>query len=159
MKTAIIGLIIALSVLTGCQTQQMAGATIASQTFVIPDEPDNQAAIVNTHKLFIWDTATGNLANSSTGVVTAACTLAEAAIAIAAHGQSTLVLTATIPALDNSYIYGMAVCQDNAPASGFAELIAGPWLYDPVTNKTYSDTNPIKHGLSGDAVIIRRYAK
>ena len=146
MKTALFAAIIALMLLTGCQATQIAGATIATQTFTLPGSPDDSVALANTQKLFIWDTATGNLAKSDTGVVTSGCTLAEAAIAIAAHGESTLIYTATIPPLDNALNYAMALCTDNAPASGKAGIILGPWRYDPETNNTFSDTNNARNG-------------
>ena len=137
MKKLILPLLL-LSLLVGCQTAPMSGATIASQTFVLPNTP-TVTHDTNTY-LIIYDIATGNMANASTGAVAAGNTWGNCDIATAVHAQNGQVYTATIPALDNSYRYAMAVFSAASPAKTDSPT-DGPWIYDPVLNQTLTDTN------------------
>ena len=121
---------------------RVSASTVALQTFVLPSTSD-VTHMANTY-IILWDIGTGNLVNDA-GIVLAANGWTDGDIATAVHDENGLVWTATIPALDTYYEYGFAVFDSAAPAKTDVPTM-GPFLYDPKTNKVYSDTNPLKGG-------------
>jgi hypothetical protein len=115
-------------------------ATVASQTFVLPST-DTVTHTANTY-IILYDTATGNLVDDN-GAIAAGNTWTGGDIATAVHAQNGLVWTATIPELSTAYEYGMAIFDAASPAKTDVPTM-GPFLYDPVSNKTYTDTNPLR---------------
>ena len=122
-------------------TQQAKADTIPTQTFVLPSSPS--VTYTTTTYILLWDMATGDFVTDSGGAVSAATTWANASIATAAHSLNTEVWTATFPALSTNYKYGMTIWA-GANDSNADTFQAGPFIYDPVNNITFSDTNPIR---------------
>ena len=150
MKNLIIALILTIVMLAGCsQPQQLAGVTSSSQVFVIPITPDYSVTTVADCYIVLYDNATGYLIDGDTGTpaIDTVWNAAGAAIECAAGdvtGAGTNVLTAvcTIPALDTGKQWVMMGFENSTPANTDA-LKFGPWAYDPATNRTYTETNPI----------------
>jgi len=115
-------------------------ATVASQVLVLPSSP-TVTYDASTY-ILIWERSTGNFVDNN-GAIAAGNTWANASIATAPHAQNTEVYTGTIPALDSSKEYVMSIWS-GANDSNADTYQAGPFLYDPVNNITFSDTNPIR---------------
>ena len=142
-KITLIGLICLILALgiTWTVTQQAKATTIASQTFVLPSSPTvtyNAATYI-----MLYDRSTGNLIDGDDGTDNAAWSAVGAAIETAPHATNTEVWTATIPALSSSVEYVMVIWT-GANYAATDTFQAGPFLYDPEQNITYSDTNPIR---------------
>ena len=140
-----IGLILAILLMVGVTwtvTDRAGAATIASQTFVLPSS-SSVTHTTNTY-IILWDKATGNLV-ADAGTIASGNTWTGGDIATAVHAQNGTAWTATIPALDNQYKYVMAIYDAASPAKTDVPTM-GPFLYDPVTNNVYSDTNPMRNG-------------
>ena len=116
-----------------------AKAATSAQTFVLPSSPDITYD-TNTY-IMLYDRASGNLMDDALG--TTGATWAGAAIATAAHGTYTEAWIATIPPLDTNKEYVMVVWSGTNYANTDT-FQAGPWLYDPENNITFTDTNPIR---------------
>jgi hypothetical protein len=116
-------------------------AIIASQTFVLPSS-STVTHTANTY-LVLWDKATGNLVDATTGAVAAGNVWGDCDISTTVHAQNGTVFAATIPALDDSYNYVMAV-YDNATPAKTDVPTAGPFFYSPATNITFTDANPVR---------------
>ena len=140
-----IGLIIAIIVAVGITwtiNQDAKAATVASRTFVLISNT-SVTHTTNTY-LVLWERQTGNIVDKSTGVIAAAEDWADNAITTdGQHGQNTAAWTYTLPALDSNKEYVMGVYSNGTPADDDAPTM-GPFLYDPVNNITFSDTNPIR---------------
>lgn len=133
----------------GCGSGQMrAGATLASQTFVLPSTP-SITYDTNTY-ILLFDMATGDFVTAATGAVSASTAWSAADIATAAHANNTAAYTATIPELSSNYEYIMTVWSGTNYSTSDT-FQAGPWLYDPRTNKTSTDANP----QSGNKVLTQ----
>ena len=127
--------------LTWTITQKAQARTTLAQTFVLPSSPS--VTYDTATYILLWDQATGNFVTQATGVVAAGVTWANADIATAAHATNTEVWTATIPPLNTEIKYGMTIWSgaNNSNADTFQ---AGPFIYDPILNMVFSDTNPIR---------------
>ena len=115
-------------------------AATGAQTFVLPSS-STVTHTANTY-IILWDKATGNLV-ADAGTIAAGNTWTGGDIATAVHAQNGTVWIATIPALDDNYTYVMAIYDAASPAKTDVPT-AGPFLYDPDQNITFSDTNPIR---------------
>ena len=116
---------------------------IPSQTFVLPSSTSVTHS-ANTY-IILWQIETGHLVDATDGTFAVGTTWANAAIEdtlIDPHAENLLVWLATLPALDADIHYGFAVFDAATPA-GTDVPTMGPFLYDPTTNRVYSDTNPI----------------
>lgn len=133
-------LVLSLVLFAGCQSPQIAGAVASSHTFVLPSSSD--VTYDGDTYILLWDKSTGDLVPTAGGAPVAATEWAGADIATAAHAKNTEVYVATIPSLDDTYAYGMTVWS-GTNYSNADTLQAGPFLYDPVMNVVYTDTNPI----------------
>ena len=143
-KIAVYTIITLMSLITVMVIASKAMAAVStelteSQTFVLPSS-SSVTHTANTY-IIIWDTETGNIVDAN-GVTAAGNTWTEGDIATAVHAQNGLVWTATIPALNVNYKYGMAIFDAASPAKDDVPTM-GPFLYDPRENIVYSDTNPI----------------
>lgn len=141
-------LLLLLCLLAGCSTPR-AGATIKSQTYVLPIRLDH--GINTAGDVFaLIETIDGVPVLEATGAVTTySTTFADIAIdgALLESGTNTHNIGFTIPALDSYYSYSIRFCENATPALAtvVADTIAGPFLYDPKTNKVFTDTNPHKN--------------
>ena len=113
--------------------------TTVSQTFVLP----SSSTITHTADTYIilWEAATGNLVNDA-GTIAVANTWTQGDIETTVHNENGTVYTSTIPALDTTKVYSIAVYSNAAPAKTDVPTM-GPFYYDPQTNRVYTDTNPI----------------
>ena len=114
--------------------------TYESRTFVLP----SSATVTHSANTYIilFDIATGDLVNASTGAVASTVTWGDADIATTVHSENGLVYTATLPDLDSQYQYGLAVFDAASPAKTDTPTI-GPIRYDPATGNTYTDSVPV----------------
>ena len=139
-------LFMSILILAGCQSApQLAGATAGTQTFTIPEgSTDDWTAPY----LILWIEGVANapLVHKTTGTPLATNSWANSAIvctdSATGTATNTLCWDCTIPPLDTKYKYGMAILDNASPADSDA-MEAGPYLYDPLTNQVFTDTNPI----------------
>lgn len=142
-KTCFIVMTVLLAFLfTGCGKDFVAGASMEAQTFTLPVGPSKS---YTAPYIILWDVDSGNMVNNTSGVPTLSLAWSSAAITSVLHtdvtigGTNTFVYVFNFPALDSSYTYGLGVF-DGTPASTDL-MVSGPFIYDPRTNRTYSDTN------------------
>lgn len=108
-------------------------------------------AIDNLYVIFV-DTATGYMAHKTTGVAAINTSWANAAVTGASQATTDTALGGTNtqfwvcdpPPLDLSKEWCMMVFENGTPANTDVPIIVV--LYDPVTNKTYTDAVPAAKG-------------
>ena len=115
-----------------------------SRKLVIPKKATD--TYTNPYLVF-FDIDTGDMAHGTNGISAADTTWGNAAIAGALHSATggntnTFVYVFEIPDLDNSLRWAFAMFDNDTPADSDT-VVAGAWLYDPVTGRAFTDTNPL----------------
>ena len=124
-------------------TSREAKAATATQLWTLPSNS------IVTHSattyVVVWERTSGDLVTAADGTTSSAVTWANAALEdptyINVHAQNGLVYRVLIPPLNQSLKYALAIFDAATPAKADVPTM-GPFIYDPVNNQIYTDTNP-----------------
>lgn len=132
---------------TALMVRRAEAATIDNSRLAVPLTSDLGADNGDNLYLIFVDTATAYMADDGTGVTALDTVWLDAAVEGAKQsttdtGTNTMYAVFDPPPLSKAVEWAMMICENSSPVNTDVPLKVV--LYDPVGNKMFSDTNPIR---------------